>query len=105
MKIIFELSSTNYEKDKKKLMKALDDLEKLLEIQDGYLLSEPVSRFGWTFFKLLIKPDLFLKIDKKFSDMIQKTEGRKPNEKFTNFMSDFFSSRECNAKLKLIKED
>jgi len=64
-----------------------------------------VSRFGWTFFKLWITPNLHLKIDEEFSDMIKKAKGRKQNEKFTNFMSDFFTSRECNVKLKIAKED
>ena len=105
MKIIFEVSTTNYDKDIEFVTTALDDLQKLCETDNGYQFSKPMSRFGWTFFKLWIKPNLFLKINEKFSDMIKKTKGSKQNEKFTNFMSDFFSSKECNVKLKLTEED
>ena len=105
MKIIFEVSTTNYDKDIEFVTTALEDLQKLCEINDGYQFSKPMSRFGWTFFKLWIKPNLLLKIDEKFSDMIKKAKGSKQNEKFTNFMSDFFASRECNVKLKFTEED
>ena len=105
MNIIFEVSTTNYEKDIELVTKALEDLQKLCDIDNGYKFSKPVSRFGWTFFKLWITPNLHLKIDAEFSDMIKKAKGRKQNEKFTNFMSDFFASKECNVKLKIAKED
>ncbi len=105
MNIIFEVSTTNYEKDIELVTKALEDLQKLCDIDNGYKFSKPVSRFGWTFFKLWIKPNLHLKIDAEFSDMIKKAKGRKQNEKFSNFMSDFFASKECSVKLKITEED
>ncbi len=105
MNIIFEVSTTNYDKDIEFVSNALEDLQKLCDIDYGYKFGKPVSRFGWTFFKLWITPNLHLKIYAEFSDMIKKAKGRKQNEKFTNFMSDFFTSRECNVKLKIAKED
>jgi len=36
--------------------------------------------------------------------MIKKAKGRKQNEKFLNFISDFFLSKGCSVKLKLIEE-
>lgn len=105
MNIIFEVSTTNYNKDIEFVTNALEDLQKLCDIDTGYKFGKPVSRFGWTFFKLWITPNLHLKIDAEFSDMIKKAKGRKQNEKFTNFMSDFFASKECNVKLKIAKED
>ena len=104
-KIIFEVSTTDYEKNFKNLSKVLDDLQKYYEIEDGFLFSKPMSRFGWTFFKLWLKPNLHLKINEHFSDMIKKAKGSKQNEKFRNFMSDFFLSKDCSVKLKLIEED
>ncbi|MEE9511500.1 MAG: hypothetical protein V3V38_00440 [Nitrosopumilaceae archaeon] len=105
MNIIFEVSTTNYDKDIEFVTNALEDLQKLCETENGYKFSKPVSRFGWTFFKLWITPNLHLKIDAEFSDMIKKAKGRKQNEKFTNFMSDFFASKECSVKLKITEED
>ena len=103
--IIFEVGTTDYEKNIKNVTKALDDLQKYYEIENAFLFSEPVSRFGWTFFKLWLKPNLQSKINEHFSDMIQKAKGSKQDEKFRNFMSDFFLSKGCNIKLKIIEED
>ena len=105
MKNIFEVSTTDYEKNKELVSKDIEDLQKLCETKDGYQFTEPMSRFGWTFFKLWIKPNLFLKIAENFSEKIKKAKGSKQNEKFSNFMTDFFVSNGCDVKLKLIEED
>ena len=105
MTIIFEVSTTQYDEDKISIIKALSHLQTLCETPDAYKLGKPVSRFGWTFFSLLLKPSLITKIEEKFSDMINRSKGRKNDEKFTNFMTDFFNSRECNLKLKLVEAD
>ena len=104
MKIVYEVSTTNYEDDKKLLIEALEHLQTNFQVDDGYQLSKPLSRFGWTFFKLWLKPTLQYTIEKKFSDMIEKAKGDKPQEKFTNFIIDFFESRGCKIKLKLIED-
>jgi len=103
MSTILEISTTNFENDQINLKQSMEDLQKLFHITDGYFLSEPTSKFGWTFFQILIKPILFIKIQKEFQDMIKKSNGRGKEEKFINFLSDFFNSRGCNVKLKFSK--
>jgi len=105
MNIIFEVSTTNYDKDIEFVTNALEDLQKLCDVDNGFKFSKPVSRFGWTFFKLWITSYFHLKIDAEFSDMIKKAKGRKQNEKFSNFMSDYFAAKECSVKLKITEED
>lgn len=104
MKIIFEVGTTQYEEDKMSMIKALSHLQTLCETPDAYQLGKPISRFGWTFFSLWLKPNLITQIEERFSDMISKSKGRKNDEKFTNFMVDFFNSRDCKIKLKLVEE-
>src|SRR3989304_2446376 len=89
MKTIFEVSTTQYDEDKIQIIKALSHLQTLCEISDAYHLGKPISRFGWTFFPLLLKPTLLTRLEEKFSDMIKKDKGRKTDEKLTNFMIDF----------------
>ena len=101
----FQISSTRYDDDKIIIIKALSHLQTLCEITDGYQLGNPVTRFGWTFVPLWIKPNLLSKIEEKFSDMIKKSKGRKNEEKITNFMINFFESRDCKIKLKLVEVD
>ena len=104
MKTTFEVSTTNYDKDKKLLVESLDYLQTNFQVNDSYQISEPMSRFGWTFFKLWIKPALQSSIEKEFLNMIKKAKGDKFQEKFTNFLSDFFESSGCKVKLKLIED-
>ena len=104
MKTIFEVSTTDYEKNKELLIKALNELQSLFQLDNDYELSEPMARFGWTFFKLWIRPTLLSKIDEKFSEMIKNSKGSKSQEKFTNFISDFFESRGCKVKLKQVED-
>jgi hypothetical protein len=102
MTTIFEVASTNYGDDILQIKKALSHLQTTCGVSEGYFLSEPISKFGWTFFKLLLKPDFNFSIEKIFSDMIFKYKGKK-EEKFTSFMSDFFESRGCKIKVKQIE--
>lgn len=102
MTAVIEISSTQYDEDIPLIKKALINLESICEAHNGYLISEPVSRFGWTFFKILFHTNLHHSIHQKFSDMIVKAKGSNPDDKFTNFMSDYFESRGCKVRLKLI---
>jgi hypothetical protein len=104
MTIHFEVGSTNYEKDKELVIKTLDDLQARFKISDGYHLGQPISKFGWTFFSLYFKSNLLFQIEEKLSDMIKKSKGHKPQEKLANFMSDFFESRGCKIKLKILDD-
>jgi len=100
---ILEVSTVKYETDRELVSSALQELESLCKIKDGFLLSDPISRFGWTFFKILFKTNLLFGIQKKLGDTIEKSKGRKPEQKFTQFISDFFELRECKVKLKHVK--
>jgi len=101
MNTIFEISSKNYADDRLAIKMALSHMETLVGSINGYSLSEPYSKFGWTFFKIAIKQDLHNKIDKKFADMIEKYSWSNPSEKFTKFMTDYFKSKGCDLKIKL----
>lgn len=102
MKTDFEISSIQYDDDKISIIKALSHLQTHCGLSDSYRLGNPVSRFGWTFVPLSIKPALRMCIEEKFVDMLKKTKGHKPDEKLTNFMTDFFQSRGCKLRLKLL---
>jgi hypothetical protein len=100
---IFEISSTDYLEDKRLINNALADMASQCGLQNDFEFGNPVSRFGWTFFKLWIKTNLQFQISERFSDMIRKSKGSKQEEKFTNFLSDYFQSKGCKVKIKLIE--
>ncbi|MCV0411295.1 hypothetical protein [Nitrosopumilus sp.] len=101
MNIVLEIGTKNYVDDLLSIKKSLSHMESLLACYNGYALSEPSTKFGWTFFKLAFKPELQTGIEEKFSDMIEKYQWSSPTQKFTKFMTDYFLSRGCNVKIKL----
>ncbi len=100
MSITLEIGTKNYADDLLSVKKALSHMESLVGCHNGYALSEPSTKFGWTFFKLAFKSDLRTGIEEKFSDMLEKYRWCDQPEKFTKFMADYFDSRDCNVKVK-----
>lgn len=100
---VFEISSTSYLEDKRLINNALSDLAGKCGLQNEFTFGEPSSKFGWTFFKLWIKPNLYQQLEQRLGDMIKKTKGSKFDEKFTNFLYDLFQSKGCSKiKVKLV---
>ncbi len=100
MSFAFEISTKNYRDDKLAIIMALSHMETLVGSVNGYLLSEPYSKFGWTFFKIAIKGDLQEGIEKKFADMLEKYQWSNPTEKFTKFLTDYLATKGCNVRIK-----
>ena len=98
--MVLEIGTKNYEDDLLSIKKALSHMESLLGAYNGYVLGEPSSKFGWTFFKLAFKPNLQTGIEEKFSDMLAKYQWSDNQQRFVKFMTDYFGSRGCDVKVK-----
>ncbi len=101
MNVVLEVGTKNYVDDLLSIKKALSHMESLVGGYNGYVVSEPSSKFGWTFFKLSFKPNLQNGIEEKFSDMISKYDYIDQSEKFAKFMTDYFVSKGCDVKIKI----
>src|SRR5574337_1003113 len=99
---ILEIATTNYEIDLEIVSKAMAELQYLCEIKEGFLISKPMERFGWSFFKVLIKIELLSGMELKLGDQIAKSKGKKIEEKFVTFMTKFFESKNAKVKVKLV---
>ena len=102
MSVVLEVRGKNYVDDLLSIKKALSHLETLVGGYNGYSLSEPSSKFGWTFFKLAFKPNLQNGIEEKFSDMLKKYRWNDQQQKFTQFVIDYFHSRGCDVRIKIV---
>ena len=100
--MVLEIGTKNYEDALLSIKKALSHMESLLGAYNGYVLGEPSSKFGWTFFKLAFKPNLQNGIEEKFSDMLAKYQWSDNQQKFVKFMTDYFDSRGCDVKVKSV---
>ena len=101
--VIFEVATTNYENDRKLVSSVMEELQSLCGVTDGFLLSNPIEKFGWAFFKILFKGELLSGMQEKLADQIMNSKGTKSEEKFTEFIIKFFKSRNCKAKMKLVE--
>ncbi len=99
---ILEIATTRYEIDREIVSTAMDELQTLCGIKEGFLISNPMERFGWAFFKVLIKIDLLSGMELKLGDQIAKTKGKKIEQKFVTFMTNFFESKNAKVKVKLV---
>ena len=97
----FEISTTKYEENIKLLQVLMTKMAAVCDVADGFKFGEPTQRFGWTFFQMLVDQELYVGIEDKFSDMIKKCKGSKPDEKFTNFINQYLESKGCNVKIKM----
>ena len=101
---ILEIATTNYEIDLGIVSTAMAELQSLCEIKEGFLISKPMERFGWAFFKVLIKIELLSGMELKLGDQIAKSKGKKIEEKFITFMTKFFESKNAKVKVKLVDD-
>ena len=102
--IVFEISTTKYETDREIVLSVMKDLQSLCSVTDGFLLSNPVEKFGWTFFKLLFKNELLSAIQEKFGAQIMSSKAKAVEEKFTEFITKFFESKKCKVRMRLVED-
>ncbi|MGQ0794643.1 MAG: hypothetical protein ACT4N5_00460 [Nitrosopumilaceae archaeon] len=102
--IVFEISTTKYESDKQLVTLVMKELQSSCGVTDGFLLSNPVEKFGWTFFKILFKNELLAGMQEKFGNQIMNTKGKAFQEKFTDFVTKFFESKNCKIRMKLVED-
>lgn len=101
--VIFEVSTTKYESDKELVTSVMKDLQTLCGVNDGFLLSNPMEKFGWSFFKILFKTELLAGMQEKFGAQIMNTKGKAFQEKFSDFVTKFFESKNCKIRMRLVE--
>lgn len=103
MSLIFEVGSTDGPAARIKIKTALSHVETLCGRSGEVALGEAESRAGWTFFRLKIGAGLHEAMVERFSDMIARYRGGKPDEKFAKFLSDYLEYRGCQVKIRLAR--
>ena len=101
---LLEICTTKYDDDIKPLKLEMNKLAAECNLDGGFKIGEPTSKFGWTFFEMFVQNDLYYGIEDKFSDLIKKCNGDNPIEKFVEFMIRYLDSRGCKVKIKLLSD-
>ena len=75
MTYYIQISTIDWPKDRVLFEDTLNTLEKLCDTQNGYILNEPVSKFGWTFIDMILKAELHMPMEQEFAEQIKKSKG------------------------------
>ncbi len=80
--------------------KALEDLQKECNVQNGYTIENPFEKFGWTFFNIQISQEMAEIIEK--SGMMKGALGYKIAEQMTNFVGHYLETKGSAVRIKKI---
>ena len=102
MRAIFQLSTRKYDEEIGIVRKAMLELEEKCNVKDGYEISEPFARAGWTFFNVKLSVEMTAVLEK--SGMMEGALGYRIAEQLKNFLGHFLESRGSNVRIKKLDE-
>ena len=100
MNPLFQLSTRSYHEEIILVTKALKDLEKECNVENGFKFENPFEKFGWTFFNVQISEDLSEIIEK--SGMMEGALGFRIAEQMKNFIGHYLENKGSNVRIKII---
>lgn len=100
MQPLFQLSTRKYNEEIPLVKKAMNELEKLCNVKNGCIVSEPFTRAGWTFFNIQLSSELTSIIET--SGMMEGAGGYRIAEQLKNFLGHFLEARGVQARIEKI---
>jgi hypothetical protein len=101
---ILDFQTIEFESDSKIALEFLTELQKQLQLENGFALDEPVLSAGWSFAKLFLSGQFAEKIHAAHSFEIENTKGKKIEDKLTAWFGERLKSRGCRAQVKMARE-
>ncbi|MBM2818691.1 MAG: hypothetical protein HW410_373 [Nitrosarchaeum sp.] len=97
---LFQLSTRIYDEEILLVKKAMTELETICNIKEGYQISDPFTKAGWTFFNLKITMEMASIIEK--SGIMDGALGYKIGEQLKNFLGHFLESKGSQVRIRQI---
>lgn len=108
---ILDFQTTKFDDDSKIVMNILNYYQASVQgeahipqNQEYYALDPPVSSAGWSFAKLFVAGQFVERLYQRYSDQIEKSRGKKFEEKFVSWFARQLELRNCQAKIKISQE-
>jgi hypothetical protein len=104
---ILDFQTTNFESDSKIATDILCEYQKICNLYDDhntFALDDPVSSAGWSFAKLFLSGEFIEKIYEVKSNEIDRTRGKKFEDKFVSWLNTRLRSSKCGAQVKIAME-
>ena len=100
MNPLFQLSTRKYDEEIILVKKAMEELQKVCKIENGYEISKPTAMAGWTFFNIQLSYEMFHFIEQ--SGMMEGALGYRIGEQFKNFLGHFLELHGSQVRIKQI---
>ncbi len=94
---VFQLSTRKYDQEIKLVKNAMQELENICKVKNGYEISAPFSKAGWTFFNIQISSEMFSMIEK--SGMMEGALGFRIAEQFKNYLGHYLESKGSQVRI------
>jgi hypothetical protein len=116
---ILDFQTTNFENDSKIAFETLNQYQKACDNADDgggddnnsnslereyFALEPPVSSAGWSFAKLFLAGQFIEKLYHLYPEKIEKSKGKKFEDKFVSWLAKELEDRKCQAKIKIAAE-
>jgi hypothetical protein len=108
---ILDFQSTNFAADSKILLDvlhvhqmSLNNSKHEFKIQELFVLDPPVLSAGWAFAKLFIAGQFIEKLYMRYFEEIEKSKGKKFEDRFVSWLSGELYSKNCLARIKIAQE-
>jgi hypothetical protein len=101
MRPLFQLSTRKYEREIELVKNAMEDLERICDVKNGYKIGEPFATAGWTFFDMELSLDMVSVIEK--SGMMSGALGYRIGEQLKNFLGHFLESHGSQVRIMKIE--
>jgi len=94
---LFQLSTRIYDEEIVLVKNAMIELEKQCNVTDGFTLTKPFNKAGWTFFNLQITTKMTAIIEK--SGLMERSSGYRIEEQLKNFLGHFLESKGSQVRI------
>ena len=81
----------------------MEELESICKVKNGYEISEPFTKVGWTFFNVKLSSEMTSVIEK--SGMMEGALGFGIAEQLKNFLGHFLETKGSQVRIKKIDYD
>ena len=100
MQPLFQLSTRKYDEEIELVKKAMTDLEGICKVENAYIIGEPFTKAGWTFFTIQISSEMVSVIET--TGMLEGALGYRIPEQLKNFLGHFLESRGSQVRIEKI---
>lgn len=101
---ILDFQTTDFGSDEKIATDFIAGLQSACQLENQYALDPPMERAGWAFAKLFISAQFVERIYSVNSYEIDRSKGKKFEDKFINWLASQLKNRGCTAQIKAAPE-